>query len=186
MTEQRMTQAALDAIRARVEAATPGEWEIAYEDAEDGDLWSSGVSTSDEDVIAVDGGHLLVTHDDLTLITHAPADIRALLDELQRERDYSAAILERTGALYHAANAAVAAWQGYWPADVDGTMEALLSAINATEIGEDEAAEEVAALRRERDEARAALEAERKRADEWQAAATGAAVVEALNAREGE
>ncbi len=79
-----MTPDQLSAIRARLDAATPGPWELWYGDL---DWVSVGV---DGDTVAECRIH--INHQfsgwqnlrNATFIQHAPTDLRALLDEVER------------------------------------------------------------------------------------------------------
>ncbi len=79
-----MTPDQLSAIRARLDAATPGPWELWYGEL---DWVSVGI---DGDTVAECRTH--INHQfsgwqnrrHATFIAHAPADLRALLDEVER------------------------------------------------------------------------------------------------------
>lgn len=167
MTEQRLTQVTLDAIRARVEAATPGLWEIAYDDIGDY-LIPTGIFTNGElngeDVITTEYDDLIAEFHDLRFIAAAPTDIRALLAEVdvlrrerdeararvQQERDYSAAVHDDYDRLFRSGMALVSTYeQSFSPVeDIVAAVDDLRMALDRTETGsEEEKAQEVAALR---------------------------------------
>ena len=77
-----MTQEQIDAIKARVEAATPGPYTVGYECDGNGA----------HEILA--GGHVIAKVDydkNADFIAHAREDIPALLDEVRRLRDVLAA-----------------------------------------------------------------------------------------------
>ena len=81
-----MTKEQIDAIRTRLDAATPGPWDMWFGDP----TWIS-VQT-DGKTVAECRTHLNHQFSDgqnvwnARLITHAPTDLRALLDEVERLR----------------------------------------------------------------------------------------------------
>jgi len=144
MTEQRITQDALDAILDTVLVINP-----------------------------LDIGHIHKVH----------RDALRLLEELQRERDYSAAVHADYDNLFQAGMRLVRLYDNSFEPveDIAAAVDDLKMALDRTEAGsEEEKAEEVATLRQERDDALAAVgvwqacaqkaaeqaEAECKRADE--------------------
>lgn len=68
-----MTDEELDAIEARLNAATPGPW------VADPDRYSTPVTTMENCLICAPGHSR-----DAEFIAHAPKDIRLLLDEVRR------------------------------------------------------------------------------------------------------
>ena len=86
--QEYQTATDLEAIRARLKAATPGPWEWTDES---GTGRRETLSTLGESPIAVlmpeydvDGAYIEATPDDATFITHAPQDIADLLAEVER------------------------------------------------------------------------------------------------------
>jgi hypothetical protein len=79
-----MTPSQLSAIRTRLDAATPGPWELWYGEL---DWVSVGI---DGDTVAECRTHINHQFSDwqnlrnATFIQHAPTDLRALLDEVER------------------------------------------------------------------------------------------------------
>jgi hypothetical protein len=94
-----MTPSQLSAIRARLDAATPGPWELWYGEL---DWVSVGI---DGDTVAECRTH--INHQfsgwqnlrNATLIAHAPTDLRALLDEVERLKSWQVAVADGLGYL---------------------------------------------------------------------------------------
>lgn len=100
-----MSNIDLDAIRARLDAATPGPWEVDVYAPEGGELIVWGEVEGD---MYVDTTSATVA--DCRLINNAPEDLRALLD-----------IIERIEVLHHPVKVwAVDAANGVWEYDDDG------------------------------------------------------------------
>lgn len=76
-----MTPEALEAIRARLAAATPGPWTLPYHDGALAGPHGASLLGLD-----VDGMAIVWARADAELIAHAPADIAALLAEVERLR----------------------------------------------------------------------------------------------------
>lgn len=76
----------LDAIEARLDAATPGPWGVLLAERIDGtSVWRIGSNATGEDVAAVRSGQPA----DADLIAHAPTDLAALVAEVKHLRkDY--------------------------------------------------------------------------------------------------
>lgn len=83
-----LTHAERDAIRERLEAATPGEWSVDYDDdADDGTIpvvtrFVVGVIAESAPVVDLHG--IANADDNAAFIAHAPTDVRRLLDEVER------------------------------------------------------------------------------------------------------
>lgn len=171
MTDQHMTDDDLNAIRARVEAATPGEWRVEWDGEYDQELFpceisarESRSSTAFEKVCDVEE----LSEADADLIANAPTDLRALLAEVKRlraevqqERDYSAALIADQDALCRAAQNVVDTAERPFRHvdDILDSVDDLKMALDRCEAGsEEEKAAEVAALRKALDQAIGLLE----------------------------
>ena len=79
-----MTDLELKEIEKRLAARTQGDWSAEYHDvfATDEGCTAAGKSTS-----SVATNYDVNAHNDLSFIAHAPADIRALLDEVKSLRE---------------------------------------------------------------------------------------------------
>ena len=71
-----------DAIRARLQAATPGPWKVCPDEATEGDLELVCQGTVDQHAGPICMHPL--TSADAEFIAHAPTDVAALLDEVER------------------------------------------------------------------------------------------------------
>ena len=78
-----MTDEELAAIEARLKKATPGPWRVVVNGQ--GDYDAPGIEgEGDAGSVLFDAG--LLSHTDRALIAHAPADLRALIAEVERLR----------------------------------------------------------------------------------------------------
>ena len=73
-----MTNEQLDAIRARLDAATPGNWQRF------GVVVSTDLDLPQPLVVEACSEDRTQAENDVELIAHAPTDLRALLDEVER------------------------------------------------------------------------------------------------------
>lgn len=112
-----LTDEQLATIRGRLEAATPGPWFIADDNAEKMEI-SIDAPTANKlgawHIAEVCGGISLVegegsSHGNAVLIAHAPTYVRALLDEVERLRKFEADALPVLDAYEHMHTRAVRA-----------------------------------------------------------------------------
>ena len=178
-----MTQEQLDAIRTRVEAATPGEWwwygpPHSYSGGE------QLVTTDDKKPILwteLASDRIEAEHADADLIANAPADVRALLTEVdtlrarvaeleaehQTDRDYLSAYTDRAGALYTAAVWVCSARERRDYAD-DKDLDALCKALNDWEgCSEEEEVQCVRGLKTRITELEATVDDAREQRKRW-------------------
>lgn len=81
-----MTDAERDAIRARLAAATPGPWHVSNDGLK---VWLAVCVVGQRRLILPQADSILLAHGkpDAEFIAHAPADMRALLAEVERLRN---------------------------------------------------------------------------------------------------
>jgi hypothetical protein len=84
-----LTDADLDAIEARLDAATPGPWHVEDDHATENQIWTERRWEAGGGASVVDAGGMGPA--DADLIAHAPNDLRALLAEVRRGRRIEAA-----------------------------------------------------------------------------------------------
>jgi hypothetical protein len=89
-----LTDADLDAIEARLDAATPGPWHVEDDHATENQIWTERRWEAGGGASVVDAGGMGPA--DADLIAHAPNDLRALLAEVRRGRRIEAAAWELT------------------------------------------------------------------------------------------
>lgn len=115
----------LDAIRARLDRATPGPWTVAETEGWIG-IHPVCPPHGTDDAAEISGGLDDLTPADADLIAHAPTDLAALVAEIERLR-----------AVAEAAAQVVGAYANPWASEDDrlATIDALAPALDALDAG---------------------------------------------------
>jgi hypothetical protein len=104
----------LDAIKARLAAATPGPWRVSRQNIDERPGTSEVCDLVNDCWVIVEHNDLGRYEDDADLIAHAPADIAALLAEVERLRGHRESCTDNLRKGYETGKAeeraAVVAW----------------------------------------------------------------------------